>query len=132
MERNRQVVEKKRGLKNLIWPPMNTPRKTKLVRLPALFLTVFAAFLWSVVAIAGFFSEIHNWNWTILSAILWILIALGLYKMRREAAIAGFIFSCIILVGHWGSYRVIGDVCLVILYIYAIRGTFVYKHLATA
>ena len=65
MERNRQVVEKKRGLKNLIWPPMETPRKAKLVRLPALFLTVFAAFLWSGIAVAGFFSEIHHWNLTV-------------------------------------------------------------------
>ena len=124
--------ERKWRLRDLIWWPIETASLAKRAALPCLIFAGFGAFIWTVIAIGGFFSESSFGHWAVLWAVLWILVAWGLHRMRPEAAIAGFILSLIALINNWGGYRAIGEAFVVILYVQAIRGTFAYKHFSQA
>ncbi len=120
----------KPSFKNFFWYPLETEEAAKLARMPALVFSAFGAAIWSVIAIVGLFSPSIYGNLAILYAVLFIVISWGLLRMRREAAIAGFVFSFVGLVFHWGSSQAISDALMLLLYGLAIRGIFAYVRLS--
>jgi len=108
---------------------METIEATKLARMPVLVLSLFGAAIWSIIAIVGVFHPSTYRSWSFLYAVLFITISWGLLKMRREAAIAGFIFFLIGFFFNWGSSQAIRDALMLPLYGLAIRGTFAYVRL---
>ena len=97
--------------------------------MPALVFSVFGAAIWSIIAVVGFFSPSLYGHWSILYALLFILISFGLLKMRREAAIAGFIVSLVGLLFYTGMTKAISDICMLLIDALAIRATFAYVRL---
>ena len=119
----------KASIRNLVWPPIETEETARLARMPSLVFAVFGAFIWFVIAIITPFQQSIYGYWAIVSAIIFVLIAFGLYKMRREAAIAAFVVSLIGLIFHWGNIKMASDALMMIIDVLAIRGIFSYVHL---
>ena len=125
--------ERKWRRRDILWIPVETPSLARMARVGALGLAGLAAFIWTVGAFIGFFTPSIYGHWGVVYAILWILVAWGLYKMRPEAATAGFILSFIGFIGvitHGGSYQAIGEAIYVWGFVQAIRGTFAYQRFA--
>lgn len=99
------------------------------MRLPALISATFGALIWSAIAIASLFEQSVYGNWAVAYAALFCLIAWGLYKMRREAAIAGFAVPFVGIFFDWGSSKVFSDALMMIIAVFAILGTFAYARL---
>ena len=118
------------SFKAFFWYPLETVEAAKLSRIPALILWVFGAVIWSIIAVGGFFSPSIYGKWSILYAFLFILISLGLLRMRREAAIVGFVVSLVGLVFDMGSSKAVSDALMLLLDGLAIRGTFAYVRLS--
>ena len=119
----------KAPIQNLVWHPIETEEAARLARMPSLVFAIFGAFIWFVIAIATPFKQSIYGYWAIVSAIIFIIIAFGLYKMRREAAIAAFVVSFIGLIFHWGNIKMASDALMMIVDVLAIRGIFSYAHL---
>lgn len=66
----------------------------------------------------------------IISAIVFCLIAVGLYKMRRDAAVSSLILSLTSLVFHRGSLNLTIDIVSVLLALLAVRGIYSYVRLS--
>jgi hypothetical protein len=113
-------------MKNFLCNSLETTETARTMRLAALILTAFGALIWSVIAVASLFEQSVYGNWTIAYASLFCLIAWGLYKMRREAAIAGFAVSFLGIFFDWGSNKVFSDSLMMIIDVFAIWGTFAY------
>jgi hypothetical protein len=119
------------SVKNLIWFPLQTEDAARLARMPALVFAALGAAIWSIIAIVRLFTPSTYGSWAIFYAILSILISWGLFRMRREAAIAGFILSLVSLFFDSGSIQAISQALVgLIVYHCAIRGTFAYLHLS--
>lgn len=118
-------------VKYLFWPPVETALDTKRARIPSLGISIYCAFMWTLYTIIGFFTSSIYKGWDISYAILFTLISWGLYKMRREAAIGGFVFCFggLILDGslNWVSFQTL---IMLVCYFQAIRGTFAYVRLS--
>lgn len=117
------------SFKNLFWYPLETVETAKLARMPALVFSAFGATIWSVIAIVGLFNPIKFGHWAILYAFLFIAISWGLLRMRREAAIAGFIVSLVGLLFYTGVTKAISDILMLLIDALAIRSTFAYVRL---
>jgi len=109
---------------------MKTVEAAKLSRMPALIFSAFGAVIWSIIAIFGFFSPSKYGHWAILWAALLIAISWGLLRMRREAAIAGIVFTFVGLVFNWETRQAIQGALMLLIYGLAIRGTFAYVRLS--
>jgi hypothetical protein len=83
---------------------VDTPGLTKWARGSALILATLVTFLWTINALIGFFTPDSSGHWSLIYAlfytVIWILVVGGLLKMRRGAAIGGFVLSVIALI--WG------------------------------
>jgi len=108
---------------------LETAEAAKAARMPALVFSIFAGAVWSIVAIFGLFRPGLYGHWSILYALLFIFISFGLIKMRREAAIAGFLVSLFGLLFYTGVTKAASDICMLIIDALAIRGTFAYVRL---
>jgi len=117
------------SIRNLVWHPIETEKAARLARMPSLVFAIFGAFIWFVIAIVTPFKQSIYGYLAIISAIIFIIIAFGLYKMRREAAIAAFVVSLIGLIFHWCNIQMASDAFMMIIDVLAIRGIFSYVHL---
>jgi hypothetical protein len=117
------------SFKNFFCYPLEAAEAAKAARMPALVFSIIGAAIWSIIAIVGFFSPSLYGHWSILYALLFILISFGLIKMRREAAIAGFLVSLFGLLFYTGATKAISDICMLFIDALAIRGTFAYLRL---
>ena len=108
------------SLNNLPW----YARYPRANVMPALITAIYYSIMWTMTAI---FSSPRYPIWTIIYSLLFILISLGLYKMRREAAIAGLIMFFIDLLLNYlkrGITGTISDASIIFVFIFAIMGTF--------
>ena len=97
-----------------------------MARMPSLVFSILSAFIWAIIAIiTPFVQSIYGYR-AIVFATITIIIAFGLYKMRREAAIAAFVISLIGLISHWGNIKMASDALMMVIDIIAIRGIFSY------
>ncbi len=123
------MYNRKPTIAKFFWLPIETEETARRMRVPALAFGAFSTFVWFVIAVGNFFSPSIYGNWSIVNAALFGLISWGLYKMRREAAIAGFIVSLIGLILDRGISKTTSDLLLLVLDIFALRGTFAYVRL---
>ncbi len=122
--------ERKWRRRDILWPPVETEQMARIARLGFLPLACFYAFWWTLYAVMGLFvRSSYGLHWLIFYAVLWDLISWGLYKMRPEAAIAGFILSAVILFMYHGILNLITSILLIFTAIHAIRGTFAYQRI---
>ena len=119
----------KSSIRNLVWHPIETEEAARLARMPSLVFTVFGAFIWIVIAVVTPFQQSIYGYWGIVAAIIFCLIAFGLYKMRREAAIAALVVSLIGLIFHWGNIKMASDALMMLIDLLAIRGIYSYVRL---
>jgi hypothetical protein len=76
-----------------------------------------------------FTKDFEMGKWTLIDVVLFLLIAWGIYKMSRVAAISGLALYIIERIGMFINYDVSGVVIttiLIIMYVNAIRGTFAF------
>ncbi len=112
---------------DLILVPVETPSLARCARGPALLYSACAALLWLIAFILGLFTPSTVGHWTLLYALLWILVGWGLFRMRPEASVVGFVLSALgFLKGVSGSFLAVG---LVWAFTNAVRGTFTYRRL---
>ncbi|HZE21951.1 MAG TPA: hypothetical protein VE082_07860, partial [Desulfobaccales bacterium] len=101
---------------------------------PALVMTIYYAFRWAVIAINALFNQSLSGGWPTLYAITFILISAGLYKMRRDAAVTGFmVYSTEFVLGlilNWGISETITNIFFLLVFLLAISGTFGFARLS--
>ena len=119
----------KPSLKTLFWNTLETEEAARLARIPAFIFSVLGAIIWSIIAIMGLFRPNIYGNWSILYAALYIFVSLSLFRMRREAAITGFILSLVGLFFQTDSIKLISDALMLLTNAFAIRGTYSYVRL---
>jgi hypothetical protein len=96
-------------------------------------ISIYCAFNWALLAIIGSFSNHYIYRgWDIGYALLFTVISLGLYKMRREAAVGGFLFCLIGLTfgEPTSDWYIIQTLIMLVSYFQAIRGTFAYVRIS--
>ena len=96
------MAKPKTSLINLLYGPIEAVDLAKKVRLPSLCFTAFSATIWAIIAINGLFSPNFYGYWAIAYSVVLALVAWGLYKMRKEAAVVALARV---------SVRVIARVC---------------------
>lgn len=121
------MTESKTSLNNLLFAPIKSVEGTKKARLPSLCLTAFGAAIWAVIAINGLFSPSAYGYWAVAYSVVLALVAWGLYRMRKEAAIVALVVALIDLLSGGSYFKIIADVVLSLVAVAAIRGTFAYS-----
>lgn len=110
---------------------MKTVEAAKTARVPALVFSIFGAIIWSVIAISTVFGHKSIYGYSaFLSLVLYTAISFGLFKMRREAAVAYFVVSIVAVVFAWGhTAKLIPEIAGVFVALVSIRGTLSYARL---
>jgi hypothetical protein len=121
------VAKSKTPLINLLCGPIESITMAKKVRLPSLCLTAFGAAIWLIIAVSGLFSPGMYGHWPIVYAIVLCLVAWGLYKMRKEAAVVALVIALIGLLSGGGSFNFATNTLMLLVAVAAIRGTFAYS-----
>ena len=85
---------------------IETTDAAKIARLPVLVLSGFSTFLWGTIAFVTILgTKSTDGYYVFLYVAIFALIAYGLFKMRREAAIAYLIVSIIAVYFGWGQSK---------------------------
>ena len=121
------MAKPKTSLINLLYGPIEAVDLAKKVRLPSLCFTAFSATIWAIIAINGLFSPNVYGYWAIAYSVVLALVAWGLYKMRKEAAVVALAVALIGLLSGGGFFKVVVDIILLLVSVAAIRGTFAYS-----
>jgi hypothetical protein len=118
-------------IKELIWD-FKSVKAAKTARVPALAFSIYGTFTWAVIAIATVFGHRSIYGYSVfLYLALFTTISFGLFKMRREAAIAYFVVSIVGVVFAWGhTNKVISEIAGVFVALLSVRGTFSYACLS--
>lgn len=109
------VDEKEWRVRDIFWWPVETEELAKRAVFVCLIFTCYFAYTWSISSITGFFSHsaqgyfnvITDFIAAIFFPMIMILVAWGLIKIKRVAAIVGFSFFFFQFVTS--SYRIITD-----------------------
>ncbi|MDD2319644.1 MAG: hypothetical protein PHO83_06315 [Geobacteraceae bacterium] len=117
-------------IKEVIWD-MKTVEAVKTARLPALVFSIFGAFIWAVITISTVFGHKNIYGYSgFIYVALFATISFGLFKMRREAAIAYFIVSVVAVVFAWGNTtKQISAFAGVLVALLSVRATLCYARL---
>ncbi len=121
------MEKKKTSLSNLLCGPIASVDIAKKVRLPSLCLTAFSATIWAIIAINGLFSPDFYGYWAIVYSVVLALVAWGLYKMRKEAAIVALAVALLGLLSGGGVFKIVVDILLLLVSVAAIRGTLAFS-----
>jgi hypothetical protein len=89
-----------------------------------------SAAVWVIIALNGLFSPSGYGYWAIFYAVILALVAWGLYKMRKEAAIVAMVIAVTGLLSGGGSLKILADIAMLIVAVAAIRGTLAYSLLS--
>jgi hypothetical protein len=122
-----QVAKPKTSFINLLCGPIESVDIAKKVRLPSLCFTTFSATIWAIIAINGLFSPSGYGYWAIVYSVVLALVAWGLYKMRKEAAVVAMAVALVGLLSGGGFFKVVVDIILLLVSVAAIRGTFAHS-----
>jgi hypothetical protein len=117
--------------KQLIWPEIKTEGAANTARLPALVFSIFSTCLWIALAVATILGHKSIYgNLVYLHLIIFAVVSVGLFKMRREASIAYLVVCAVAVVFSWGHlFKLIAAIAGIFVSIMAVRGTFSYAHL---
>jgi len=125
------MEDKQPKIKQLIWHDIKTVEAAKTARVPALVFSIFGTFLWAVIAIVTVLGhKSTDGNLVYLYLAFFASISFGLFKMRREAAIAYFVVSIVAVIfagGH--TTKLLSAVAGVFVALLAIRGTYTFARL---
>ena len=119
------------GIKQLIWPDIKTLEAAKIARLPALVFSILSTFLWAVMTITTVLGYKSIYGKLVFLYLAFTgAVAVGLFKMRREAAIAYGIISTVSLIFSWGdTFKLLAALVGVFVSLLAIQGIFSYVRL---
>ncbi|MCK4508754.1 MAG: hypothetical protein KAU27_09440 [Desulfuromonadales bacterium] len=121
------MAESKTSLSNLLWGPIESLEGTRKARLPSLCLTACGAAVWLMIAVNGFFSSSLYGYWAFFYVVILSLVAWGLYKMRKEAAIVALVVALLGLLSGGGYLKFGADLVMLLAAVAAIRGTLAYS-----
>ena len=121
------MTKSKTSFSNLLWGPIESVDLAKMARLPSLWFTAFGAALWVIIAVFGLFTPSAYGHWAIIYAIALSLIAWGLLKMRKIAAVFALVVALVGLLSGGGVLKIVSDVVMLFVAVAAIRGTFAYS-----
>lgn len=117
----------KTSLSQLLCGPIASVEMAKKVRLPSLCVTAFGAAIWAIIAMNGLFSPGVYGYWAIVYSVVLALVAWGLYKMRKEAAVVALAVALVGLLSGGGLFKMVVDILLLLVSVAAIRGTLAYS-----
>lgn len=121
------MAEQKTSLSDLLLGPIKSLEMAKKFRLPSLCLSALSAAFWIIMAVTGLLSPGAYGHWPIVYASVAALLAWGLYKMRKEAAVIALIISLVELLSGSTSLEVVKALVAFLVAVAAIRGTFAYS-----
>ncbi|OUC14103.1 MAG: hypothetical protein B0A82_13880 [Alkalinema sp. CACIAM 70d] len=125
--------------KNNFFPPIETLGDAQAVAHQGTWAACFVTGMTTIVALASMLkilpAGIPINAWSLIDAALFAVIALGIYRMSRVAAVAGLIVYCIervymqMALGPKFGAGIFVTILLICAFINAIRGTFAYHRL---
>ncbi len=121
------MTKPKTSLNNLLWGPIESLEVAQKARLPSLCLTLCGAGVWVMIAVNGLFSPSLYGYWSVLYVVVLSLVAWGLYKMRKEAAIVALVVALLGLLSGGGYLKLGADLIMLLAAVAAIRGTLAYS-----
>lgn len=127
---------KPKSTKNFWWPEITDLESAKKVAYYGVWAALINAGLTTLFVILSFFGvNLFNTNaLTLIDVAIFLIIAFGIYKLNRIAAVAGllfYLFEIVVTILTVGSSIGILGVVLLFLYINSIRGTFAYQKFKT-
>ena len=122
-----KVTKPKTSLNNLLWGPIESLEIARKARLPSLCLTALGAAIWVIIAVNGLFSTSLYGHWAFFYAVVLSLVAWGLYKLRKEAAIVALVVALLGLLSGGGYFKLGADMVMLLAAVAAIRGTLAYS-----
>lgn len=114
------------------WPAVNTLEAAKNTAKQGAVSAAIVAVITGIMAILSLFGVDTVSIWALVDAGLFALIAFGIYKMSRIAAILGlllYLWGQIGVITSTGNTNVILFILFVLYFIHGIRGTFAYHNL---
>ena len=121
------MTEPKTSLNNLLWGPIESLEGARKACLPSLCLTSCGAAIWVMIAVNGLFSPSLYGYWAFFYVVVLSLVAWGLYKMRKEAAIVALVVALLGLLSGGGYFKLGADMLMLLAAVAAVRGTLAYS-----
>lgn len=121
------MAKPKTPLINLLCGPIESIAIAEKFCMPSLCFTAFGAAIWLIIAISDLFSPSMYGHWPMFYSIILSLVAWGLYKMRKEAAVVALVVALIGLLSGGGSFKLATHTLMLLFAVAAIRGTFAYS-----
>ena len=121
------MAEPQKSINSLLWGPIESIEIARKARLPSLCLTAFGAAIWVMIAVNGLFSPSLYGYWAFFYVVVLSLVAWGLYKMRKEAAIVALVVALLGLLSGGGYLKLGADMAMLLAAVAAIRGTLAYS-----
>jgi hypothetical protein len=117
---------------NWFWPPVDSLDAAKEAAKQGAIAAALVAGITAIVAILSLFGLEITSLWALVDAALFALIAFGIYKLSRVAAVLGlllYLWEQISQILITGKTNIILVVLFTLYFIHAIRGTFAYHKL---
>lgn len=126
---------------NWFWPKIIDVQSARKARIEGIWVACFCAFVTSILAIMNLFN-IETKKWVgmdvsvegLLDVLLFLLVAWGIYKFSRIAAVAGLVLYLYGTIDRWltvGPKNPFIALLFTLAFINAIRGIFIYHRLTT-
>jgi hypothetical protein len=122
-----KVTKPKTSRNNRLWGPIESLEIARKARLPSLCLTACGAAIWVMIAVNSLFSPSLYGYWAFFYVVVLSLVAWGLYKMRKEAAIVALVVALLGLLSGGGYLKLGADLIMLLAAVAAIRGTLAYS-----
>ncbi|PKI16315.1 hypothetical protein [Colwellia sp. 12G3] len=118
---------------NFYWPDVSTLEAAKSATKGAMFVAIFVATVTAAFALYGMYNDpiLGIDGWAFVDSFIFILIAFGLWKLSRFAAVFGVLFYILEQVDMWltnPSVPILAVIFTLVL-IGGVRGTFSYHKL---
>ncbi|MGH7493628.1 MAG: hypothetical protein ACREOO_14720 [bacterium] len=127
-------------MRNVFWPKVDTIEDAKAASRAGAWAAIFVAAMTGVVAILAFagiqiFGQVKIEVWSLIDSALFILIAWGLFRYSRVAAVVGlllYLVERIVMMASGLTGGLIVSVIIILMFIGAVRGTIAYRRLTKA
>ncbi len=124
----------KRNKKFSLWPAVGDEQAAVLAARQGFHAAVYCSIVTAVLAVLGGFGfQILDFNlWCLTDAGLMALLALGIRRMSRVAALIAFVYYVAGRIDLWAEYGLQSPIIagfFVLMFVSAIRGTFAYHRL---
>ena len=126
--------------RNFFWPEVDTIENAKAASRTGAWAAIFVAAMTGIAAILSYlgiqvFGQVKITMWSLIDCALFIVIAWGLFRYSRVAAVIGLFLYIAERIDMLASGPIAGllvTVIVILIFIGAVRGTFAYARLTKA